>query len=167
MTVRAPAVEFSLRPATPDDVESIADVWHRGWRDGHLGNVPEALEAHRGLEHFRRRVPPRLPATTVATVDGRLVGFVTIHDDEVEQLFLAADARGRGVADALLRHAERLITGRFETAWLAVVSGNGRARRFYERCGWRDAGGFEYAAEIEGGHLPVPTQRYEKRLADA
>jgi ribosomal protein S18 acetylase RimI-like enzyme len=154
----------TLRPATLADVDAIAGVWHRGWRDGHLGHVPEALLPHRGRAAFERRVPPRVPGTTVATLDGEIVGFVTVHEDEVEQLYVAEEARGRGIADALLRHAERIIAGRFESAWLAVVSGNARARRFYERNGWRDAGGFDYAAEIAGGTLAVPSQRYEKRV---
>jgi GNAT superfamily N-acetyltransferase len=153
----------ALRPATSADAEAIADVWHEGWRDGHLGHVPKALEPHRSLEHFRERVPPRIPHTTVATLDGVVAGFVTVHGDEVEQLFVARRARGTGLADALLRHAERVIAQRHEVAWLAVVAGNARARRFYERNGWSDAGGFDYQAEIVGGHLPVPSRRYEKR----
>jgi hypothetical protein len=75
---------WTLRGATLEDAERIAQIWHAGWRDGHLGHVPEALLPHRRLEHFRARVPPRIPATTVAVTDGELVGFVTIHDDEVE-----------------------------------------------------------------------------------
>jgi GNAT superfamily N-acetyltransferase len=165
MTDRVPGAGWTLRGAVPDDVEAIAKTWHSGWRDGHLGHVPEALLPHRRLEHFRARLPPRIPATTVAVSDGVLLGFVTIHDDEVEQLFVDAKARGRGLADALLRHAEERIAARFDTAWLAVVEGNRRARRFYERCGWRDAGGFDYQAEIEGGRLPVPSRRYQKCLA--
>ena len=34
---------WTLRGATLEDVKSVADIWHRGWRDGHLGHVPEAL----------------------------------------------------------------------------------------------------------------------------
>jgi GNAT superfamily N-acetyltransferase len=158
---------WTLRAATPEDVERIAQIWHAGWRDGHLGHVPDALVPHRRLEHFRGRVPPRLPTTTVAAAAAELLGFVTIHDAEVEQLFVDAAARGTGVAAALLRHAEATIAGRFDTAWLAVVEGNGRARRFYERCGWRDTGGFDYMAEVEGGRLPVPSRRYEKSLRPA
>ena len=153
-----------LRAATPDDVEAIARLWHQGWRDGHLGHVPEALEPHRTLAHFRLRVPPRVRRTTVATTADDIVGFVTAHHDEVEQLFVAQGARGGGVADALLRHAEQVIAAGFEVAWLAVVAGNARARRFYERNGWRDAGGFDYGAEIEGGTLLVPSRRYEKGM---
>ena len=28
---------LALRPASADDIEAIATVWHRGWLDGHLG----------------------------------------------------------------------------------------------------------------------------------
>jgi ribosomal protein S18 acetylase RimI-like enzyme len=153
-----------LRAATPRDVEAIATLWHAAWRDGHLGHVPDALLAHRELVHFRTRVPPRLPYTTVAIVGAVLVGFVTVSDDEVEQIYVAARARGGGVAGLLLRQAEEVIAARFEVAWLAVATGNARARRFYERSGWSDAGAFEYGAEIPGGTLPVPCHRYEKRV---
>jgi GNAT superfamily N-acetyltransferase len=157
-------VELTLRGAAPQDIEAIAALWHSGWRDGHLGHVPESLLPYRQLPHFRQRVPSRVPATTVATLESRVVGFVTVHEDEVEQMFVAESARGGGTAAALLRHAERLIAGRFPLGWLAVVAGNARARRFYERNGWRDTGGFDYAAEIPGGTLPVPSRRYEKNL---
>jgi hypothetical protein len=50
-------------------------------------------------------------------------------------------------------------------AWLAVVAGNARARAFYERHGWRDAGPFIYHAETEAGAFPVPSHRYEIDLS--
>ncbi|HKE50967.1 MAG TPA: GNAT family N-acetyltransferase, partial [Actinomycetes bacterium] len=53
-----------------------------------------------------------------------------------------------------------------DRAWLAVVAGNTRARRFYERNGWMDEGGFEYQAASADGPIPVPSQRYVKRLRD-
>jgi hypothetical protein len=82
---RTPVLEAArAQAATPDDVEAIARLWHEGWRDGHLGHVPEALEPHRTLAHFRPRVPPRVHATTVATTADGIVGFVTVQHDEVE-----------------------------------------------------------------------------------
>ena len=154
----------TLRPATADDADAIAAVWHLGWCDGHLGHVPDSLLPHRRLVHFRERVPPRIPQTTVATVASSVVAFVTVKDDEVEQIYVDSSARGGEVANALLRHAEQVIAARFDRAWLAVVAGNARARRFYEKSGWRDGEAFDYAAEIPGGTIPVPCRRYEKRL---
>lgn len=156
-----------LRAAAADDTDAIADVWHRGWRDGHLGNVPVALLRHRGYESFARRVPERLASTTVAVAGGRIVGFITLCGDELEQLYVDAVARGSGAAVALIRHAEAAIAQRHARAWLAVSTGNARARRFYAREGWRDAGPFDYAAQIEGGSILVPCHRYEKQVAPA
>ncbi len=53
------------------------------------------------------------------------------------------------------------------TAWLAVVAGNARARRFYERSGWSDRGQFDYAAASDHGPIPVPCSsvREEPRCA--
>jgi ribosomal protein S18 acetylase RimI-like enzyme len=155
-----------LRPAADPDGDAIAVLWHRGWRDGHLGHVPADLLAHRHLRDFQERVPARLPTTTVATLDARIIGFVTTHADEIEQLYVDAAARGTGTADMLLRHGETVIAVEFERAWLAVVAGNTRARRFYERNGWSDAGPFDYPAEgADGTTVSVPVRRYEKRLA--
>ncbi|GAB3812674.1 GNAT family N-acetyltransferase [Micromonospora zhanjiangensis] len=167
--------ELALRAAHAQDAEAIAVLWCHGWLDGHAGHVPDELHRHRQLADFRRRVPPRLATTTVATLAGRLVGFVTVARDEVEQVYVAGPARGTGVADALLAAGERMVAVRFDTAWLAVAVGNTRARRFYARCGWRDVAPLDYPAETgTGGDDPapgsgtgtviVPCRRYEKRV---
>ena len=155
----------SLRPATPGDTAAIARVWHQGWLDGHVGHVPEELVQHRGFDQFVTRAADRVPFTWVAEIDGAVVGFVTLKDDELEQIFVVRSARGSGVAAALLERGEsELRAAGHRTAWLAVVTGNARARAFYERRGWRDAGGFLYYAETAAGPLPVPSQRYERDL---
>jgi GNAT superfamily N-acetyltransferase len=73
--------------------------------------------------------------------------------------------RGEGVADMLMADAERRIKDAgYSSAWLAVVAGNARARRFYERRGWSDRGLFEYAAAGDHSAIPVPSHRYVKDL---
>ncbi|MCX6466770.1 MAG: GNAT family N-acetyltransferase [Pseudonocardiales bacterium] len=149
---------MQLRPATPADVPAVARIWCSGWPDGHLGHVPDALVAARTEESFGPRAAERVPHTVVAEVGGAVAGFVTVVDDEVEQLYVEAGHRGSGVAAALLAEGERRVAaGGHRTAWLAVVGGNARARRFYERQGWRDAGPFEHRAP---GGIPVPAHRY-------
>ena len=155
---------ITLRAATEDDLEAVAGVWHRGWADGHAGHVPDGLAAHRTLEHFRALVPSRIPLTTVAVADDAVVGFVTVHGDEVEQVYVDASARGSGTAALLLGRGEQVVGRSYDRAWLAVVAGNARARRFYERHGWVDAGPFDYSAETDDGTFTVPALRYEKDL---
>jgi len=152
----------TLRAASVGDVEAIAALWHRGWIDGHLGHVPEALHAYRRLVDFQQRVPPRIPTTTVAISGGEIVGFVTVHDDELEQVYVGASARGSGVAAMLLRHGETVVAATYPRAWLAVAVGNARARRFYERQGWSDAAALDYPAETAAGPVSVACRRYEK-----
>src|SRR5262245_24410813 len=150
-----------LRPAVAEDAPAVAEVWDRGWRDGHLGNVPEAFVAVRTSESFRTRAAERVGDTTVAEVDGEVAGFVMVVGDEVEQVYVAAAHRGSGVAAVLLTEAERLVAaGGHVLAWLAVVPGNARARRFYERRGWRDDGPFDNPVKYDGTVIHVPCRRY-------
>jgi GNAT superfamily N-acetyltransferase len=158
---------YAIRPARAEDATTVAEIWAKGWADGHVGNVPDELVAVRTPESFRRRVAGRVPDTTVAESEsGEIAGFVMVVGDEVEQVYVAAAHRGGGVAASLLAEAERQVAaGGHDQAWLAVVDGNHRARRFYERRGWTDDGMFTYQAEVEGGTLSVPCHRYVKTVS--
>ena len=158
---------MALHAAEPRDADDIAEIWHLGWQDGHLGHVPPELVELRTEESFRARAAQRIADTTVASVDRAVAGFVMVVDDEVEQVYVSARHRGTGVAALLMSEAERQVRANgHEKAWLAVVAGNGRARSFYERSGWRDEGPFEYAAAAgaaaETGTIAVPCHRYTK-----
>ena len=155
-----------IRPAEPGEAAAVAEIWRNGWRDGHLGHVPDELVRVRTDESFRTRAAERVRDTTVAVVDGEVAGFIMVAGDEAEQVYVSAPQRGKGVADALLAEAERQVRENgHEVAWLAVVSGNARARAFYERMGWRDDGGFDYEAAVEDGTtVSVPCRRYVKSV---
>jgi ribosomal protein S18 acetylase RimI-like enzyme len=155
-----------LRPAIAGDAPDVVEIWCAGWRDGHLGGVPDELVAARTPESFRRRAAARVPDTTVATVGGSVAGFIMVVRDEVEQVYVAAEYRGRGVAQVLLAAAEQQVAANgFEEAWLAVVASNARARAFYARAGWIDRGLFDYQAWGEAGPFSVPAHRYIKPVA--
>jgi DNA/RNA-binding domain of Phe-tRNA-synthetase-like protein/GNAT superfamily N-acetyltransferase len=152
-----------IRPAGSEDADDVAEIWRHGWRDGHLGLVPQELVDARTEESFRTRALERVGDTTVATVDGTVAGFIMVMGDEVEQVYVSAAHRGTGVADVLMEEAERQVraNGHGE-AWLAVVAGNARARAFYERAGWRDEGPFDYSAVTGRGPILVPCRRYTR-----
>lgn len=155
-----------LRPGSPDDAPAVAGIWCTGWRDGHLGGVPDELVAVRTPESFRQRAADRVADTTVATVDGSVAGFIMVVGDEVEQVYVAEEHRGRGVAQVLLAAAEQQVANHgFKEAWLAVVASNARARAFYARAGWVDTGPFNHRVWAGGTTILVPAHRYIKRLA--
>jgi GNAT superfamily N-acetyltransferase len=128
--------------------------------------VPEELVEARTPDSFRTRARERVTESTVAVVDGDVAGFVMVVGDEVEQVYVSAAHRGKGVADALMSEAERQVRANgYSQGWLAVVAGNARARAFYERCGWSDEGPFDYAAASGTGPIVVPSHRYTKVVA--
>ena len=156
----------SIRPADAADMAAVADLWHEGWHDGHAGHVPDGLTAARTLAAFHERTPARVGDTAVAVGDdGSLLGFVMVVGDEVEQVFVARAARGSGLAAELLAEAERRVaTAGHAWAWLAVVVGNARARRFYERHGWVDRGDLPYEVTAGGRTFVSPCRRYVKQV---
>jgi GNAT superfamily N-acetyltransferase len=154
-----------LRPATAADAPAVATIWYEGWRDGHLASATPDLVAARRPESFAVRAAERVGDTTVAVVGTEVAGFVMLVDDEVEQVYVARSHRASGVADVLMDAAEGAVAaGGHPAAWLAVVEANTRARRFYERRGWRDDGPFDYSAAggTDGGAITVRAHRYVK-----
>ncbi len=160
----------SIRPATAADMAAVADLWHEGWHSGHAGHVPGGLTDLRTLAAFHERTPPRVGDTTVAVTDvegddGAVMGFVMVVGDEIEQVFVAPAWRGTGVAADLLAEAERQIAeAGHDEAWLAVVEGTARARRFYEKCGWVDGGDLPYEVTAGGEVFVSPCRKYVKRV---
>ncbi|MFI7002472.1 GNAT family N-acetyltransferase [Nocardia sp. NPDC050175] len=157
--------EVVLRAARPEDARTVAQIWYEGWGDAHLGNVPDELITLRTRESFDTRAAQRVPITTVATVGAAVAGFVMVVEDEVNQVYVSGDHRGSGIAVPLLAAAEsRVRANGHPQAWLAVVPGNARARKFYSNNGWSDDG--PYTNEIPGpaGSIDVPCRRYVKRV---
>jgi len=154
-----------LRDAKADEVDRLARIWYDGWQDAHAAILPEKLARLRTPESFRDRLLARLSTTRVAELQGEAVGFCTLDDDELYQLFVAASARGSGVAAALVADAEnRLTDAGFDTAWLGCAIGNERAARFYEKCGWHRVGEVVVAVETTQGPFDLELWRYEKPL---
>jgi ribosomal protein S18 acetylase RimI-like enzyme len=156
----------AVRPAQAEEVDRLASIWYDGWRDAHAAIVPAALARVRTLDSFRERLLLALPDTRVVGPSGAPLGFCILKDDELYQLYVAAQARGTGVAQALMADAEaRLREAGVGTAWLACAIGNERAARFYEKHGWRQAGTIVSQLETLEGIFPLEVWRYEKSVA--
>jgi GNAT superfamily N-acetyltransferase len=155
-----------VRDARPGEVPALARVWYDAWQDAHASILPADLRRLRTLESFAARLAAALPGVRVVGAPGVPVGFCIAHGTELQQLFVAASARGTGVATALVADAEaRLAAAGVEIAWLGCAIGNERAARFYERRGWRRAGTVTLRLETSAGPFPLEVWRYEKRLS--
>ncbi|MDW3206153.1 MAG: GNAT family N-acetyltransferase [Alphaproteobacteria bacterium] len=154
-----------LRGALASDVPVLAKIWHEGWQDGHAGLVPDKLARNRTLDSFADRLANSLAQVRVAELEGEIVGFHVIQEDELNQFFLAAEARGRGVADVMMADAEAgFRAAGHARAWLACAIGNDRAARFYEKQGWGRTGVVTSHLPTRDGVVDLEVWRYEKMV---
>lgn len=154
-----------VRVAEISEIEPLAKIWYDGWRDAHAAIVPAELAQVRTLDSFRQRLRAALPNAWTFGPAGAPVGFYMLKGEELDQLFVAAESRGTGVAAMLIADAEeRLRASGVAVAWLACAIGNLRAARFYERCGWHLAGNVINTLETPNGTYRLEVWRYEKCL---
>jgi ribosomal protein S18 acetylase RimI-like enzyme len=150
-----------LRPLRPADIDACARIvaadplWRR-----------YGVTLARARRAFRRAVSPRpsrtlrgtrarpaggagLAAGEVAVADrgGRVLGFIWFHrlgtfahSGYVRWIGVAADARGQGIGDRLMRYAERRVFRAGANVFLMVSHFNRRAQAFYRRLGYTRVG---------------------------
>ena len=129
---------------TAADVDAVLDVQVPGAVRALVDVFPQSeypFPRDVVADRWRREIDaPGVDCCTVR-LDDALVGFVAIRGDELLHFGIAVEHWGTGVAqgahDAAL---ERMRTRGMQNARLWVFTGNRRARRFYERLGWRPTG---------------------------
>jgi len=141
-----------VRPAAPEDAYEVAGVQVRSWQAAYRGLIAQEYldsltpELWAGRYTFGR-VGIRLPSTLVAVDGSTICGLATTglcRDEDLsnfgELMAIYVDpAYARTGVGRLLMTAVR---GRLRLVGVAgallwVLDGNVRARRFYERDGWR------------------------------
>jgi len=151
-----------IRHAEPGDVDALARIWVDGWHEAHAELLPPELVRFRTYDHLRSRLLANLDNTSVVSSQGHLVGFALVKKDELDQLYVARGARGKGIAASLLSHAlGRIGRAGHRRAWLACAIGNDRAARFYEKSGWSRQGVVTIKLDTPDGVVLLDIWRYE------
>ncbi|MEV8229682.1 GNAT family N-acetyltransferase [Streptomyces sp. NPDC079167] len=126
---------WSLRPATPDDVEAIAEIRALVMRPDleRLGRY----DAHRVRQRLRDAYAPG--HTSVVEVGGAVAGCVALRPSEdgwcLEHFYLAPELQGRGIGTAVLADVLARTDAEGTAVRLNVLRGSA-ARRLYERHGF-------------------------------
>lgn len=134
----------ALRLARPEDAEAVFQVQRRASLAG-LGHIyppkrhPYPDDAVRG--RWREALADESARVVVAEDGGTIIGVASAREGWVDGLYVVPEAWGSGVAGRLHDEALRLLAADGATsARLWVLEDNARARRFYERRGWRRDG---------------------------
>lgn len=156
-----------LRPYRSEDRAAVVRLWHDAWHDGHGAVLPAHVIAERTPESFDLRLGPLEAGTLVAEVGGHIQGFAAIEGNEIDQLYVAAEARGTGLAAALLAATEAELARRgIRDVAIQCSAGNDRAHRFYARAGWHDSGVRQAPIWTpDGRHETHPTHIFVKQLS--
>ncbi|MEO9822098.1 MAG: GNAT family N-acetyltransferase [Paracoccaceae bacterium] len=158
-------MDFRIDELSLNHNTQIVEIWHQGWHDAHASLVPSELVVLRTKESFTDRVQQLQSDFRVAISKDEILGFCILRGDELYQMYVSRNARGRGVAAALIEDAETCIQGAgHRTAWLDCAIGNDRAARFYGKSGWENVKTVITKLDTSKGHFPLEVWRFEKSL---
>jgi ribosomal protein S18 acetylase RimI-like enzyme len=144
-----------IRPATPDDARNIAELHIRSWQwayrnqlpDEYLQHIASKLDARTNAHYNALAHPSAHQRRWIAEYNNAIAGFACTnlsHDPDatpetaqVEALYLAPEAAGKGIGRALFSYTvDDLRRNGYVQATLWVLKTNQRARKFYESAGW-------------------------------
>jgi tRNA dimethylallyltransferase len=133
-----------LRPARPDEADAVFEV-QRAASVAALDHIypPDRypFPDQPVRERWREALADERTHVVVAERGGRIIGVAAAKDGWLDGLYVVPEAWGNGVAGRLHDDALRALAARgAATARLWVLEDNTRARRFYERRGWRPDG---------------------------
>ncbi|MFF6877619.1 GNAT family N-acetyltransferase [Streptomyces sp. NPDC012474] len=161
------------------DCDRVAEIRVGGWRSAYQGLIPRSYLDGLSVEEDAERHRTRLSQGDGSVVNlvaedagGELVGWachgpyregeVLTPDAELYAVYVHPQHLGRGTGRALLaRSVAGCSAAGHGRVLLWVLKGNDRARRFYERAGFR-ADGAEEPFEADG--VAVPEVRYARTL---
>lgn len=137
----------TIRQYEPNDLIQLMEVWE----------IANSLAHHFLCEEYIAQVRRDIPAlylpntnTWVATLNSRVVGFISLMGKEIGAIFLLPEYHGHGIGAALTNQAQQL----HEDLEVEVFEANSIGWNFYQR----------YGFEIVGGCLHEPTGEKILRL---
>jgi ribosomal protein S18 acetylase RimI-like enzyme len=169
---------LTLRAAKREDARAIAEIHVAAWRAAYRGLMPDdylaALSVDERAKMWHDALGRASPAQlALAELDGTLAGFCIYgptrdkEPPEVAEIYavnIHPDYWRRGAGRLLCEHALREAAAREHSAvTLWVMSGNERARSFYERLGFAPDGALRTNSELIG--RPFDELRYRKAIA--
>jgi putative acetyltransferase len=133
----ASGTDVIVRPMRAEDLSETLDMWVAAWQ---VAYPLIDFAARRGWTADRIAELERSGSRSlVAQRDGRIVGALVVNPDTgyLDQLVVATDCQGQGMAAHLLAEARRIAPAGLD---LHVNVDNARAIRFYEKHDFKTTG---------------------------
>ncbi len=165
---------MQVRLARGVDAPAIETIRIEAWRVAYRDILPpadlDAMPIDASRWRARLESPPEGWAIFVAERDAAVVGFAAVGPSRDERgvgelyaIYVDPRTWSGGAGQALIVKAEEQLTRAYSLATLWVLTGNARARRFYELAGWSPDGAVK-AEDIFG--VAAEEIRYSKELRE-
>lgn len=149
---------MTIRLATIDDAATLAELARRTFYDtfaptNDAADMALYLAEAFGIDQQTRELTDRDITTLLVEADGEAIAYAQLCGDhvpecvsganpiELKRFYVGQHWHGRGVASQLMERVQHEARERgAKTMWLGVWERNDRARAFYVKCGFTDAG---------------------------
>lgn len=155
------AMAIQIRRGTEADIDEIIRFSHAIWRHTLAQQLRVGVEQWPMVAGVMRvELIPIVRAILVAACGLQVAGFSYRDGAMIEDLWIDPSFQGAGIGPQLLRvQIEAVAAAGYRTASLECLEANVRARRFYEREGWRPV--YRYSRASPLFHGAIPRIRYE------
>jgi GNAT superfamily N-acetyltransferase len=145
------ATDIAIRPMQDTDLGVIAALWRElGWLEWIGQTAPDQVESIMAQRLAESRADDSHVALVAEDADGVVLGYTAMHflpyfmmpgpEAYVSELFMTAEARGKGLGKLLLAHLEKLAKKR-GCCRMMLFTGRDREsyeRGFYKKQGWQE-----------------------------
>jgi ribosomal protein S18 acetylase RimI-like enzyme len=148
----------TIRAATTADAAALADLARRTFYEtfaatNNAADMALYLAGAYGVDQQTRELEDRDISTLLVEEAGRAIAYAQVRNDHVPdcvtgpspvelwRFYVDRGYHGRGIAPLLMERVKEVARERgAKTLWLGVWERNDRARAFYAKCGFTDAG---------------------------
>ena len=124
-----------IRKYEQKDLEELLDAWYSASQAAH-----PFLDEDFFVQERKNIADVHIPnvETWVYEKDNKVIGFISLTENEVGAIFLNPEYHGTGIGRELMEHAKSIRT----FLELYVFKDNAIGRNFYDKCG------FEFVSEV-------------------
>ena len=147
----------AFRRALPADAAALAGFMARTFREAYEGtcdarDIEAYIVEHFGPELQSKEIADARLDTLLVFMGDDLAGYAQLREGpapasvvagrpyEIKRFYVDHSWQGRGLAGSLMGAALAAAPAGTDRVWLQVMVSNGRAIRFYEKCGFRIVG---------------------------
>ncbi len=143
---------LTIRPAKPDDVQTIAEIHVRSWQETYAGQMPHDFLDNLSIENRQKQwqsffdnLGQNPNFLYLAILDEKIIGFVSFghrrdikfhNSGEIYAIYILRDFQGQGIGKSLFETAKKILAeSGYSNFYLWVLNTNTKTIDIYKKLG--------------------------------